>query len=113
MKRAKRIDPWIMVSVVILALYLLFLIYPMFNVLGRSVVEDGKLTLKYFITFFSQEYYISTLWNSFKVSIATTAVSLILGIPLAYFYNIYEIHGRKLLQMVIVLCTMSAPFIGA
>lgn len=29
----------------------------MFNVLGRSVVEDGKLTLKYFITFFSQEYY--------------------------------------------------------
>lgn len=76
MKRAKRIDPWIMVSVVILALYLLFLIYPMFNVLGRSVVEDGKLTLKYFITFFSQEYYISTLWNSFKVSIATTAVSL-------------------------------------
>lgn len=63
MKRAKRIDPWIMVSVVILALYLLFLIYPMFNVLGRSVVEDGKLTLKYFITFFSQEYYISTLWN--------------------------------------------------
>lgn len=113
MKRAKRIDPWIMVSVLILALYLLFLIYPMLNVLGRSVVEDGKITFKYFVTFFSQDYYISTLWNSFKVSIATTAVSLILGIPLAYFYNIYEIHGRKLLQTVIVLCTMSAPFIGA
>lgn len=113
MKKTHQKDPWILVSWVILALYLLFLIYPMFNVLRRSVVEDGQFTLSYFKLFFSQQYYMSTLWNSFKVSIATTAVSLILGVPLAYFYNIYEIRGRKFLQMVIILCTMSAPFIGA
>lgn len=113
MRKIHRKDPWILVSWVILGLYLLFLLYPMFNVLQRSVIEDGHFTLEYFKTFFSQQYYASTLWNSFKISLATTAVSLALGIPLAYFYNIYEIHGRKFLQMVIVLCTMSAPFIGA
>ena len=113
MRTRKRADPWIVVSICILALYLLFLLYPMFNILQRSVLEDGQFTLAHFKKFFSQQYYISTLWNSFKVSLATTVLSLILGVPLAYFYNIYEIKGRKFLQTVIVLCTMSAPFIGA
>lgn len=114
MSKRKRLDPWIIVSLIVLGLYLLFLIYPMFNVLRRSVVDDtGTFSLQYFIKFFSQQYYVSTLANSFKVSLATTAVSLLLGVPLAYLYNIYEIRGRKLLQIIIVLCTMSAPFIGA
>lgn len=114
MENKKRLDPWVLVSLVILALYLLFLLYPMFNVLRRSVVDDqGRFTLQYFITFFSKPYYLSTLGNSFKVSLATTVISLLLGVPLAYLYNMYEIKGRKFLQIVIVLCTMSAPFIGA
>lgn len=114
MEKKKRLDPWVLVSLIILALYLLFLIYPMFNVLRRSVAdEQGHLTLQYFVKFFSQPYYLSTLGNSFKVSLATTVISLVLGVPLAYLYNMYEIKGRKFLQIVIVLCTMSAPFIGA
>lgn len=114
MENKKRLDPWVLVSLIILALYLLFLIYPMFNVLRRSVAdEQGHFTLQYFVKFFSQTYYLSTLRNSFKVSLATTVISLLLGVPLAYLYNMYEIKGRKFLQIVIVLCTMSAPFIGA
>lgn len=114
METKKRRDPWIAVSLVILAVYLLFLIYPMLNVVKTSIVDpEGKLTLKYFIDFFSHPYYLETLKNSFIVSLATTVVSLIIGVPLAYLYSIYEIKGRKALQIVIVLCTMSAPFIGA
>ena len=33
--------------------------------------------------------------------------------PLAYLYNMYEIKGKGLLQIIIILCSMSAPFIGA
>lgn len=98
MEKKKRLDPWVLVSLIILALYLLFLIYPMFNVLRRSVAdEQGHLTLQYFVKFFSQPYYLSTLGNSFKVSLATTVISLVLGVPLAYLYNMYEIKGRKFL----------------
>ena len=114
METKKHLDPWIIVSLAILAVYLLFLIYPMLNVVKTSMVDpEGKLTLKYFIEFFSHKYYLDTLKNSFTVSLATTVVSLIIGVPLAYLYSIYEIKGRKALQIIIVLCTMSAPFIGA
>ena len=115
MKKTKRLDPWVVVTLVILFCYLLFLIYPMFNLLRQSVFsgETGSFTLEYFQKFFGKTYYLSTLWNSFKVSVAATVITLIIGVPLAYVYNMYYIKGRGFLQIIIILCSMSAPFIGA
>lgn len=113
MKKAKKGDVWTLVSLLILATYALFLIYPLVKLLLASVYKDGSFTWQYFQKFFSNKYYGKTLDNSFKLSIATTVVSLILGTPLAYFFNMYKIKGRTLLQIIIILCCMSAPFIGA
>ncbi len=115
MKKTKRLDPWVVVTLVILFCYLLFLIYPMFNLLRQSVFsgETGAFTLEYFQKFFGKTYYLSTLWNSFKVSVAATVITLVIGVPLAYVYNMYYIKGRGFLQIIIILCSMSAPFIGA
>lgn len=114
MIKKRKMDMWKVVSLAILCAYLLFLIYPMFNLLRQSVLtKTGEFTLEYFKKFFGRSYYFSTLWNSFKVSVAATIVTLIIGVPLAYVYNLYEIKGKTILQMVIILCSMSAPFIGA
>ena len=109
----KRMDVWMIVSFAILALYGLFLIYPLIRLLIESVSKNGQFTTEYFGKFFSNSYYGVTLLHSFELSIAATVVSLILGVPLAYFYNLYEIKGKNLIQIIIILCCMSAPFIGA
>ncbi|HZJ87905.1 MAG TPA: ABC transporter permease subunit, partial [Sphaerochaeta sp.] len=115
MKRTNEFDFWVTVSLFIFALYMLFMVYPLFMVISKSVVsaETGKFTLKYFKQFFSQQYYYMTLTNSFKVALSVSIVSLAIGIPLAYLYNMYETKGAKTLQMLIILSSMSAPFIGA
>ena len=114
MKKTKKLDMWTVLSFVILLCYAVFLLYPMLNLLRQSVVTiDGAFTLEYFQKFFGKSYYLITLWNSFKVSIAVTIITLIIGVPLAYLYNMYEIKGKGLLQIIIILCSMSAPFIGA
>ena len=41
------------------------------------------------------------------------AISLLLGIPFSYFFSFYRLKGRKVLFVLALLCTMSAPFIGA
>ena len=63
--------------------------------------------------FFSQNYYVKSIKNSLIVSSLATLFTLIIGVPLAYFYQMYEIKGKTLLQIIIILCSMSAPFIGA
>lgn len=115
MKKTKNMDIWLIVTLAVLGCYLLFLIYPMVNLLRQSVINEdtGSFTLEYFARFFGRSYYFSTLWNSFKVSVAVTAITLVIGVPLAYVYNMYYIKGRGILQIIIILCSMSAPFIGA
>lgn len=110
----KKFELWTVISLVLLALFLLFLVYPMFGLLKQSVMnEDGQFTLQEFVKFFSKSYYTSTIWNSVKVTVAVTCVSLLLGIPMSYFYSFYKLKGAKVLFVVSILCCMSAPFIGA
>ncbi|MBQ7891071.1 MAG: iron ABC transporter permease [Erysipelotrichaceae bacterium] len=106
-------DVWKLISIVVIILYAVFLIYPLFQLLKESVVIDGVFTLKNFVEFFSKNYYLETIFNSFEVSICATIITLIIGVPLAYFYQMYEIKGKTFLQVIIILCSMSAPFIGA
>lgn len=110
----RRFDMWSGVTVLFLALFALILVYPMFLLLKESVVNpQGQFTLENFVKFFSQPYYSRTIGNSFKVTVAITFVTLLLGIPLSYFYSFYQLKGAKLVFVISILCSMSAPFIGA
>ena len=109
----KNFDIWKIVSILVLGLYALFLIYPLYKLLYNAFFANGVFTLEQFEKFFSQSYYVKSIFNSIKVSGLATLLTLIIGIPLAYFYQMYEIKGKTVLQVIIILCSMSAPFIGA
>ena len=112
MKSNKR-DGWLGVSILLLAIFIIFLAFPLMGLLKQSVYnEAGELSFENFARFFTYTngYYLKPIWNSVKVTIATTIVSLLLGIPIAYFYSFYKIRGAKLLFVVSILCSMSAPF---
>ncbi|MCI7704035.1 MAG: iron ABC transporter permease [Clostridiales bacterium] len=114
--KTKKTDEWIVVSLLLLALFVVFLLFPMVGLLKQSVFNsDGQFSLDNFRRFFTYTngYYLKPLANSVKVTIVTTLVSLLLGVPIAYFYSFYKIRGAKFLFVVAILCSMSAPFIGA
>ena len=113
--RRFKLDVWGYITLGIIASYGLFLIYPLLNLLAQSVVDKktGGFSLAYFTKFFEQSYYFDTLLNSFKVSIAATILSLLVGTPLAYLFTAFKIKGKKLLTILIIIASMSAPFIGA
>ena len=112
--KTKKFEVWTGISLAILAGFILFMVYPMFGVLRQSFLSpEGNLTLKNFADFFNRSYYVVTIWNSVKVTVTVTLVSLLLGIPFAYFYSFYHLRGSKLLFVISILCCMSAPFIGA
>lgn len=113
--RKLRNEFWLVISFVILGLYILFMVYPLSSVARQSVIDEttGQFSLRYIRQFFSEPYYYQTLINSFKIAISTGLAAVVVGTPLAYLYTMYEMKGRKLLQLLIILSCMSAPFIGA
>ena len=114
MKEAKKFEVWTVISWILMGVLVFFLVYPMFGVLKQAVYSsDGRLTLEQFEKFFSTPYYSSTIVNSFAVTLSVTLITLVLGIPFAYFYSFFEMKGAKFLFVVSILCCMSAPFLGA
>ncbi len=116
MQRIKRkFNLWNSSTLIILGLYLIFFVYPIGKLFSEAIYDPAtqSFTLANFIKFFSQRYYFSTIINSFQVTIIATVLTLLIGVPLAYFMSVYLIKGRKLLQIIIILCSMSAPFVGA
>ncbi len=115
MKEKKQLDVWFVVKIVMLGLFLLFLVYPLFGVLRKAVLspDHAGFTLEQYKKFFGDEYYFSTISNSFKVTVAVTILSMLLALPLSYFYSFYKLKGSKFLFVGSLLACMSAPFIGA
>ena len=111
--KEKNFDIWKIVSAIVLVSYGLFLIYPLVKLFYQAVLVDGKLSFGNFADFFAQKYYVKSIKNSLIVSSLATILTLIIGVPMAYFYQMYEIKGKTVLQVLIILCSMSAPFIGA
>lgn len=105
---------WSSITIVLVMIYVLFLLYPLFGVLQKSVYVEGKgFSLDYFKKFFGEAYYSQTLFNSLKVTVLVTMLSVIVAFVLAYIMSTIQIKGSKIIQVLILISSMSPPFIGA
>ncbi|HYH02959.1 MAG TPA: iron ABC transporter permease [Bacillota bacterium] len=105
---------WNLISLLVLGCLTLFLIFPMLQMLVQSFLpEGGKFSFQNYLDFFKLKYYYSTLKNSFSVCVTATILATIIGIPLAYAMTRYNVAGKKLFNIIIILSMLSPPFIGA
>ena len=114
--RGKKYSPvWTFIALAILALFIVFVVYPLVLVLYKSVINpsDNSFTMENFTRFFSRKYYTNTLKNSFKVTVVATLISATLGLTIAYITKQYKIRFSSTLNIAIVLSYLSPPFIGA
>jgi iron(III) transport system permease protein len=108
-------DVWTIVTTVIFIGYIILLVFPLFTLLKESFAagEGGGFSLDYFVQFFSKKYYYGALFNSLKVTISVTLLTVIVAIPLAYIMTTMKIRGKVFLQILILISSMAPPFIGA
>lgn len=115
MTNRKQYDIWSVITAGIFLLYMLFMIYPLFSLFSSSVIDPdgGGFTMQYFQKFFSRQYYIRTVVNSFKVTGCVTLAVVLIATPLAYVMTTVRIKGGDWIRVLILISSMSAPFIGA
>lgn len=113
--RRKNAAVWNVFTLIILAIFLIFVVYPLVLILYKSVINpaDGSFTMENFTRFFTRKYYTNTLKNSFKVTIVATLIAATLGLSMAYVTRQVKIAGSKWLNILIVVSYLSPPFIGA
>lgn len=114
-KKLFRFDFWNIITLVIVVVFALFLIYPLFSLFasGFKDSETQAFTLDNFARFFQKKYYLRTLWHSFLVTTCTTVLAVAIGAPLAYFTTVYKVKLKGLIDVLIIISMLSPPFIGA
>ena len=110
-----RPDFWFFVKFAVIASMALFIVYPFYTIITKSVFSDKVegLTLYNFIRFFTKEYYYRPLIRSIVVCSTTVLTSLLIGVPIAYVLTRYNVPGKTLVHILIIMSLMSPPFIGA
>ena len=110
-----RPDFWFFVRFAVIASMCLFIVYPFYTIITKSIFSDKVegVTLYNFIRFFTKEYYYQPLIRSIVVCSTTVLTSLLIGVPIAYVLTRYNVPGKTLVHILIIMSLMSPPFIGA
>ncbi|MDD2561228.1 MAG: iron ABC transporter permease [Eubacteriales bacterium] len=110
-----RFDFWFFVKAAVILSMLFFLVYPFSTLITRSFFSkntDG-LTLNNYASFFSKKYYLDALKNTLSISFISSFACLLVGAPMAYLMTRFNIWGKKVIYVCIILALMSPPFLGA
>ena len=110
-----KIDFWTYITFIMVVIFVLFLLYPLFSLFLSSFkdIKTDAWTFNNFIRFFTKKYYYSTLVNSFIVTTSVTVLALLIGTPLAYCMKMYNLRGKRFIEVLIIISMMSPAFIGA
>ncbi|TCL65317.1 iron(III) transport system permease protein [Hydrogenispora ethanolica] len=112
--RGRKLDFWTVVIGIAFVTLALFLVFPFSSTVLRSfMTESGKLSFEHYIDFFRLPYYYRTLFNSLSVCVTATILASLVGLPLAYITARFNVWGKKLINLLIIMSLLSPPFIGA
>jgi putative spermidine/putrescine transport system permease protein len=87
----------------LLAMILIFFIWPIFDLL-RTSLYDGGLTFAHYKRAFVDPIYLRVLWTTVKVSFLTTLVCLLVGYPFAYCL---AQASQRMQQVLLAVVTLS------
>ena len=105
---------WSIVIIVLLVLAAIFIVYPFAKLFYQSFFpKGGAFSLSNYAKFFSKKYYMVGLRNSMIICVCTTILGTLIGIPMAYISTRFNIWGKRIINMAVVLSMLSPPFIGA
>ena len=101
-------DFWFFTKLFVILAMCLFIVYPFYTIITKSVFSSKVegVTLYNFKRFFTKPYYYQTLLRSMVVCFSTVLTTTLVGVPIAYLITRYNIPGKKILHIFIIMSLM-------
>ncbi len=94
--------------------FALFFVFPIWHTVQEAfVTTDGTITFAYLGEIFRNHLYVEGLVNSFYMGLFTTALALLIALPLALIGNTWQFRGKEVLNSLILVPLILPPFVGA
>ncbi len=113
--RPARIERWgsTLAAALLIAVLVMVLITPIVRAIGKGFLHEGRLSLYWFGRIIQNRILVSEMINSVALACATTAVAVLVAVPLALIRANTRFRGQGVLGVLILLPLILPPFVGA
>lgn len=95
---------------VLTAVVLAFIAYPMFEAVRLTFMQQGRFTFDVWKTILTNKQYLQALWGSIQLGILTATVSTFIGFLFAFAVSRTSMKGKKLVTGLATMPVISPPF---
>ncbi len=107
-------DPMLLTTIIfVIAVLLIFILYPLFSVLKESFLSEGGFTLKSYVQVIKSSQFRQTFSNTILLGFIVGILSTFLGFIFAYADSYIRSHFKRLFNVVSILPIVSPPFVLA
>ncbi|MFG1465490.1 ABC transporter permease [Xanthobacter sp. DSM 24535] len=91
---------WLLAPTVVV--YAILFVWPLLGSFWTSLTPHGVLSLESYEDFFLDEFNRSVLWRSVRISLVTTAMTLLVGYPVAVYLSQNWRRGRSIVVFLVI-----------
>jgi iron(III) transport system permease protein len=102
-----------LVLVVAAVTLMILVVLPLASLVLGSVTDGGRPTLEHFREALQGRLYVQALWNSLVLGAWTAALSVAIGLPLAWAVSRTNVPGKRFLHLTAVVAYLTPPFLTA
>ena len=113
MTALRRLDSRLVIFVLIAAFVLVIVVYPLVQVLLRSLLVDGSWSWRNYEAVFGRPRNYIALWNSVWVSLAATALATVIGTLTAFVVQRTDVPFKTVLRFMLILPFAIPPLFAA
>lgn len=112
-RRLANLDARVVILVVLALFVAVVIVYPLVQVLIRSLVIDGHLSLDHYRAVFGRARNYQAIWNSVWVALASTVLATIIGTLSAFLVQRTDVPLKGLLRFLLILPFAIPPLFAA
>ena len=107
-------EPLLLVVILALAyLLVVFVVLPITDVVVRSVVVKGRMTIENYAAVFAKSYLITPFFNSMVLGISTACAGTVMGFVFAFAVTRTSLPGKEFFRQIATFPIVSPPFVVA
>lgn len=98
-KKKRSFSPWLVLTIVSVALALVFVAWPVINILLSSFTSSEGGPLDGWVEFFQNPAYLTAVGNTLLMATIVTALATAIGVFLAYFTSRFSFWGKAVIAV--------------
>ncbi|RVT67493.1 ABC transporter permease [Niallia taxi] len=88
-----------------------FMVIPILSMIGTTFHDNGTFSIKGYVDFFKDDYFIKILLTTLRVSLLTTIICILIGFPVSYYISKLQARKKAVFLLLTIFPLLTSPVV--